>query len=154
MPLSLRHEPHAGIAVKLVTDTNVVVSGLLWMGYPGQLLEAAADGHVTLYTSAALIAELSTTLAYDKLAKRIKHSGLTHPELLRRYLNVAILVQPTAVPRIVANDPDDDQVLACALAASADLIVSGDRKHLLPLGNYQGIRIVDPATAMQIIGNH
>ena len=137
--------------MKLVADTNVVVSGLLWMGYPGRLLETAAAGQVTLYTSAALIAELSTTLAYDKLADRVRRSGLTHRELLRRYLNVAILVQPTAVPRVIPNDPDDDQVLACALAAKANPIISGDRKHLLPLGTYQDIRIVDPATAIQLI---
>lgn len=139
--------------MKLVTDTNVVVSGLLWMGAPGRLLEAATTGQVTLYTSATLLAELSATLTYDKLADRIRRSGLTHPELLRRYMNVAILVQPTTVPRIVPNDPDDDHVLACALTAKADLIVSGDRKHLLPLGSYQGIRIVEPATALQLIGN-
>jgi uncharacterized protein len=134
--------------VKLVTDTNVVVSGLLWLGNPGRLLAAAAAGQVTLYTSPALIAELHTTLAYDKLAERMQRSGLTRHELLQRYVNVAILVQPSAVPRVVLNDPDDDQVPACALAARADLIVSGDRKHLLPLGSYQGIPIVNAAEAL------
>ena len=58
---------------------------------------------------------------------------------------------PANVPRVIANDPDDDHVLACALAAQADLIVSGD-KHLHSLGgHYQGIRIVDAAMAMEII---
>jgi putative PIN family toxin of toxin-antitoxin system len=137
--------------VKLVTDTNIAVSGLLWLGNPGRLLEAAAAGQVTLYTSPALVAELSSTLAYDKLAERVQRSGLSHRELLQRYLNVVILVQPTAVPRIVLDDPDDDQVLACALAAQADLIVSGDRKHLLPLGSYEGIDIVEATEALRRI---
>jgi uncharacterized protein len=106
---------------------------------------------VTLYTSPVLIAELSATLAYDKLAQRVQRSGLTHRELLQRYLNVAILVQPTAVPRVIPNDPDDDHVLACALAARAELIVSGDHKHLLPLGSYEGIAIVTPAEALRRI---
>ena len=48
--------------MRLVIDTNVVVSGLLWLGNPGRLLEAAALGQVTLYTSPALLAELATTL--------------------------------------------------------------------------------------------
>jgi predicted nucleic acid-binding protein len=79
-------------------------------------------------------------------------SGLTIGDLLERYLNVAIVVQPTAVPPVVNADPDDDQVLACALAANAELIVSGD-KHLLDLGGqYQGIPIVTPAQAVQLIG--
>jgi len=64
---------------------------------------------------------------------------------------LAVMAAPVSVPRVVANDPDDDHVLACALAAQADLIVSGDR-HLLGLGgNYQGIAIVTPAQATQRI---
>lgn len=138
--------------MRLVTDTNVVVSGLLWMGNPGRLLEAAALGHVTLYTSPALLAELTATLNTPKLSRPIVRSGMTLDDLLARYLNVAIVVQPAAVPRVVPNDADDDQVLACALAANAELIVSGD-KHLLGLGGqYQGIRIVAPAEAVQLIG--
>jgi putative PIN family toxin of toxin-antitoxin system len=136
--------------VKLVTDTNVVVSGLLWLGNPGRLLEAAALGKITLYTSAALVAELITTLEAPKLLTRIERSGLSLDELLARYLNVAIIVQPAAVPRIVPDDPDDDQVIACAVAASADWIVSGD-SDLLRLKEYQGIPIVTPAAAVHRI---
>lgn len=138
--------------MRLVTDTNVVVSGLLWLGNPGRLLEAAALGQLTLYTSPALLAELAATLNTPKLARPIIRSGLTLDDLLGRYLNVAIVVQPVTVPRVVPNDADDDQVLACALEANAELIVSGDR-HLLDLrGEYQGIRIVTPAQALQVIG--
>lgn len=150
----MRRALHARPAVKLVTDTNIVVSGLLWLGNPGRLLAAAAAaGTVTLYTSPALIEELSTTLAYDKLAQRVQRSGLTHRELLQRYLNVAILVQPSAVPRVVPGDVDDDQVIAAAVTAQADLIVSGDRKHLLPLGTHAGIPIVNVVEALRLIGS-
>ena len=137
--------------MRLVIDTNVVVSGLLWLGNPGRLLEAAALGQVTLYTSPALLAELATTLATPKLARPIIRSGLTLDDLLARYANVAIVVQPATVPRIVPNDPDDDQVIAAAVEARADLIVSGD-KDLHDLGgSYNGIRIVTPAQAVQLI---
>ena len=139
--------------MKCVTDTNVVVSGLLWLGNPGRLLEAAANGRITLYTSPALVAELRSTLSYDRFVPRIERSGLTLDGLLARYLNVAIVIDPVAVPRVVANDADDDQVLACALAAQADLIVSGDA-DLLTLQEYQGIRIVNPATALTLIEQH
>jgi predicted nucleic acid-binding protein len=54
---------------------------------------------------------------------------------------------------VVPNDPDDDHVLACALAAQADLIVTGDRKHLLSLGSYERIAIVDAAEALRRIGS-
>lgn len=138
--------------MRLVADTNVVVSGLLWLGNPGCLLEAAATGRVTLYTSPVLLAELARTLNTPKLTRPIRRSGLTLDDLLGRYLNVAIVVRPDVVPRVVTDDADDDHVLACALTANADLIVSGD-KHLLGLGGvYQGMRIVTPAEAVQLIG--
>lgn len=86
-----------------------------------------------------------------KLAQRIERSGLTLDELLARHLNVAIIVQPADVPHIVAADPDDDEVVACALAANADLTVSGD-SDLLSLKVHQKIPIVTPAAAVQSIG--
>ena len=87
--------------MRLVADTNVVVSGLLWLGNPGRLLEAAALGQVTLYTSPALLTELTATLGAPKLIRPIKRSGLTLDNLIERYLDVAIVVQPNAVPRVV-----------------------------------------------------
>jgi predicted nucleic acid-binding protein len=69
-----------------------------------------------------------------------------------RYGALATLVTPSEVPRVIEQDADDDQVLACALAANANLIVSGD-KHLRSLGGaYQGIRIVTPAEAIHTVG--
>ena len=62
-----------------------------------------------------------------------------------------ILVAPASIRRTVPDDPDDDHVLACALAAQADLIVSGDA-HLRNLKRYQGMRIVAAAEALEIIG--
>lgn len=66
---------------------------------------------------------------------------------------IAIVVVPASVPRVVPTDADDDQVLAAALAATADLIASGDRRDLLPLGSYEGIPIVTAAQALQRLGD-
>lgn len=69
-------------------------------------------------------------------------------EAIAAYAELVVHVTPAHVPRVVPQDADDDRVLACALAAHADLIVSGD-KHLHGLGgSYQGIRIVRPAEAV------
>jgi predicted nucleic acid-binding protein len=59
-----------------------------------------------------------------------------------QYTALVSLVAPASVARVVANDADDDHVIAAAVAARAKLIVSGDRKHLLPIGTHQGIAIV------------
>jgi predicted nucleic acid-binding protein len=66
------------------------------------------------------------------------------------YAELAISVTPTATPRIVPADPDDDHVIACAIAAQADLIVSGDR-HLLTLGSHGTICILTPREALSAI---
>jgi predicted nucleic acid-binding protein len=65
---------------------------------------------------------------------------------------MVLALTPQAVPQVVASDPDDDHVLAAAVAAGADLIASGDRRDLLPLGSYQGIPIVTVREALERIG--
>ncbi len=72
--------------------------------------------------------------------------------LVARYAALVSLVTPANVPRVVANDPDDDHVIAAAVAAQAVLIVSGDRKHLLPIGSHKGIGIVTAVQALAALG--
>jgi predicted nucleic acid-binding protein len=71
--------------------------------------------------------------------------------VLADYAEAVELVEMTSVPRVVSGDIDDDQVIAAAVTARADLIVSGDRKHLLPLNSHQGIDIVDAVEALRRI---
>lgn len=138
--------------MRLVLDTNVVASGLLWDGAPAQLLDAAHVGEIEIFTSRPLLAELSNILTRSKFAKAIAATGLPSDELLLGYAELATVVVPAQISQTIKADPADDQVLACALAAHADWIVSGD-KHLHGLGGeFHGIRIVMPAKAVQLIG--
>ncbi len=140
-----------GKRLRLVLDTNVVVSGLLWGGHSRRLLELAVSNTIALYSSPVLIDELSQTLHYAKLAKRITALQTTAQALVAHYSALVTLVVPQQVPRVIVQDPDDDQVLACALHARAHLIASGDQ-HLHSLGgNYQGVRIVTPAEAAMML---
>lgn len=132
--------------MRFVLDTNVVVAGLLWNGPPRRLLDMAIDEAVYLCTSGVLIDELKETLSYAKFAQRIARFGTSVPILVARYEALVTEVSVPATPRVVVNDPDDDHVLACAMAARADMIVSGDR-HLLDLASFEGIAIVTPAVA-------
>ena len=139
--------------MRWVLDTNVVVSALLWAGPPQRLLGKALDATITLYSSPALIEELARTLQYAKLAQRIEQAGTTPAMLVAEYTALVTLVSPTQVLRVVERDPDDDQVIAAAIAANADVIVSGD-KDLHALGTaYQGIAILTPAQAVQLISS-
>ncbi len=98
-----------------------------------------------------MMAELLDVLSRDKFTKRFAQAGLKPLGIVREVRRMAYMAAPVNVPRIIANDADDDHVLACALAGNADLIVSGD-KHLHSLGGeYQGIRILTPAEAVRVI---
>jgi putative PIN family toxin of toxin-antitoxin system len=138
--------------VRIVLDTNVVLSALLWRGTPHHLLAAIAKGSSEqLYSSTALLEELADVLTRPSATKRLGLIGKTAREVLADYVEAIELVEPASVPRVVVGDVDDDQVIAAAIAARADLIVSGDRKHLLPLGSHQGIDIIDAAEALRRI---
>jgi len=71
--------------------------------------------------------------------------------LVAQYQALTYLLMPSHIPRVVPRDADDDHVIACAVAARADLIVTGDR-HLLELGGFRGISIVKPAWALEFVG--
>jgi len=139
--------------VRLLLDTNVVVAGLLWSGPSRRLIEYAIDGvAVELFSSPELLEELRQTLGYPKFAARLEHAGASIQSLVESYRDMVFLVVPKTVPRIVMNDADDDHVLAAALAARVEFIISGDRRHLLPLGSYQGIGIVTASDIISRIG--
>ena len=140
-----------GVAVRILLDTNVVVSALIWGGTPYKLIEAAVNGDLILCTSPALLAELRVVLTREHLASRLERQRATVEEAVALYAALAVCVSPTTTPRVVPGDADDDQVIAAAVAAGADFLVSGDR-HLLALGSHENIRIVTPAVAVRLLG--
>jgi len=136
--------------VRIVLDTNTVISALLWHGAPHNLVAAFRTRPIVVFTSPILLAELADIFTRKKLASAVKASGLSPDQLMQRYRRLAMVVHPEPIPPTVVRDPDDDHVLACAITAKADLIVSGD-SDLLDLKEYQGIRIVTPAQALQLV---
>jgi len=137
--------------VRFVIDTNLLVSAIISTGLPRQLLDAARAGEFELCTSEILLAELLDVLGRGKFAVRLAQAGLSPKTLVDDLRGLAIVVTPAKVPRVVPTDPDDDHVLATALAGAVDLIASGDRRDLLPLGSYAGIPIVTAREAMERI---
>jgi uncharacterized protein len=135
---------------RLVLDTNVVVSALLWGGPPRYLRNLALDGQVVLVSSAALLAELRRILNYPRLAKRLVQLDTSAAELVQQYQAIVTLVHPLDVPRVVPNDIDDDHVVAAAVAGQVEVIVSGDR-DLLQLRSHAGIAILNARDAWERI---
>jgi putative PIN family toxin of toxin-antitoxin system len=136
--------------MRVVADTNTVVSGLMWRGKPRQVLDAARARTISLFTSAALLAELEDVLDREKFARRLALIGHSPRDLVLGYTALATIVTPAVIPSVVLVDPDDDAVLACAVAASAGVVVSGD-SHLLALKKYQDIPILTAAELLDCI---
>jgi putative PIN family toxin of toxin-antitoxin system len=119
-------------------------------GVPRELLDAAGDQRIELFTTRALIVELEDVLSRGKFAQQLNQTRFTPAYLLARYNQLATLITPVALASTGLRDPDDEAVIACAIGAAADLIVSGD-KDLLVLKAYRGVRIVSAAEALHMI---
>lgn len=144
---SKRHAKNSD-GVRIVIDTNVLLSGLLWHGTPHALLKHVRNGNAELVMSHALLDELAEVIARPKFASILARTTRTPERILTEIQALADIVVAPALPIPVCRDPDDDAVLACALVARADFIVSGD-DDLLMLKEFQHIPIITSAQAMQ-----
>jgi putative PIN family toxin of toxin-antitoxin system len=136
--------------VRVVIDTNVLVSGLFWHGTPHDVLEHVRAGTLTLISSPALLAEFEVVIGRAKFDAILSRSGTSRERALAEVRHLAELIEPPPLAVPVCRDPDDDAILALALAAQADLIISGD-DDLLALGHHRDIPIVTPTQALRQI---
>ncbi len=124
---------------KIVLDTNVLVSAFGWKGSPNRVMQKCVEGVCQLYISTAIIQETKKVLCYEKF----DFVQTEIDEFISLVLETAMLVEPEIVLDIIQNDPPDNRILECAVAADCDYIVSGDR-HLLEIKRFGNIRIVKP----------
>lgn len=129
-----------------VFDTNVLFSASGWKGRPYQCLELARKGAVEGVTCRELLDEL-----VDKLESKLSFTAEQSFDATIDLLTFLRVVPITSQLQVVAADPDDDKVLECAVVAGATHVVTGDRRHLLPLGSFQGIMIVTPAAFLAVV---
>jgi putative PIN family toxin of toxin-antitoxin system len=125
--------------MKVVLDTNVLISGLFFGGPPHRILRAWQDGTVHLAVSLEILAE------YRQVAVRLsqRYKGIDIMPLLDLIAIHSQIVLAAPFPRPVCDDPKDDMFLTCALAARSGIIVSGDR-HLLAVSGFGGIHVLRP----------
>jgi putative PIN family toxin of toxin-antitoxin system len=125
---------------KVVFDTNVLISAILFGGSPRKCLELAIEGEIELYISRGIMSEFEGVLRREKF-------GVEEENL--RYITssldlIANFVSPKAKLHIIKKDPQDNMILECAIESEADFIISGDI-HLLELSEFRKIKISKPA---------
>jgi uncharacterized protein len=131
--------------VRVVLDTNVVVSALLFTGISSKLVPLWQDDVITVLVSRGILEEYLRVLSYPKFKlSEGDIKGLVQEELLP-YVEV---VKAGRRLRVVDRDPSDDKFVECAVAGKARVIISGD-KDLLSIGRYQKILIQSPAQFLE-----
>ncbi len=126
--------------MKIVCDTNVLVSGILFGGHARQILLLASRGRLTNFISDDMLHEAKDVLSRPKF----KLTSQQVNAIIALFRDTFELVTPTQQHKVILSDPDDDRILEAADEARADIIVSGD-KHLRSLELWRGIRILSPS---------
>jgi uncharacterized protein len=129
------------MSLRVLADTNVLVSAFIAGGPPSRIIEEAIDGGIELVLATPVLAELERVLT---VKLRFEPERVREIRTLLTDLAQEILDTPVDAPEPVTGDPDDDLILACAIDAEVKAIVSGDRRHLLPIGEHRGVRLVSP----------
>jgi putative PIN family toxin of toxin-antitoxin system len=131
---------------KVVIDTNVFVSGLTFKGKPREVLDLIWRGDIEVCISFFILKELEETLKKDFSWDRdqIKHT-------IEKIKAKTILVQPKNKVSVIKEKDDDNRILECAIEGRVQYLISGDRKHLLLLKEYQRIKIISPAEFLKLL---
>ena len=114
--------------MKVVFDTNVYVSAILFGGIPKHLILLALEGRYKLYISEEIFTEVTSVLI-----KKFKFSDKQIEKTIRLIKETALLTRPKRTLNLIKNWPADNRILECAIEAKANYLVSGDKKHILPL---------------------
>jgi len=130
--------------LKVVLDTNVLISAILFGGKPRQILEKAIRGEIRLCLSQPILEELKGVLQRSKF----DYSAEMIQVILTELTGIADFVNPSKTIDVVYEDPDDNRILECAVEAEANYIITGD-SHLLKLIRYRNIEVLNAGAFLE-----
>ena len=134
--------------MRVVLDTNVIVSGLNFPGNERLVLELALRGRFELYLSTFILEE-----AAGVLERKFDWDPERSAQALRALGSAGTVIYPRRLPEVIGGGHADNRILECAVEASADYLVTGDRRHLLPLEEHQGARILNAPRFLSMLGD-
>jgi uncharacterized protein len=132
--------------MRIVVDTNVFISAFFWGGKPKAVLERAIEGVDDLFVSKEILNELYSVLRKPKFGLDERHIDY----YVRAIEDISTLIAAPALGEGASRDRTDDKILACALAAHSQFLITGD-EDLLVLGDHRGVLILDPASYLDSI---
>jgi len=136
--------------MKIVVDTNVLISATFWAGDSDRILEKAENKEIELVLSKEIIEEFVRVLGYEEIQQKIKDKNLEMRRTAEKIVSVSTIVVPLQKLDVIKEDSDDNKILECAVEGNADYIVSQDN-HLLNLKEFRGIKIVTPEEFLDVL---
>ncbi len=136
--------------MKVVLDTNVLVSGTFWIGKSFEVINSIELKSIKLILSKELIDEYNEVINREEIIDKIENKNLIMNETIKKIISDAEIVEPKEKFDAVKEDPDDNIILECAVEGKADFIVSQD-SHLLKLKEFQGIKIMTPDEFLEVL---
>lgn len=130
---------------RVVLDTNIYISALVFSGICEEIIECAREGYFELLISPPILLELGTVLQ-DKFGFTKREALYAISEIKR----IAEIIVPKIIIKAIKEDDADNRVLECAVDGAADYVVSGDKKHLCSLKEYKGIKIILPSEFIKV----
>ena len=127
--------------LRVVLDTNIYISAILFAGKPEDIIKLVREGIVEVLISEAIILEIA-----EVLRRKFGWESWQISRVIDDIRETATLTIPQQIISLLEDD-DDNRVLECAVEGGADYIITGDKRHLLPLKEYEGIRIVSPTNS-------
>ncbi len=134
--------------MKVVADTNVIISMLLWGKSLKRLFSLVNGGRIILCFSPETIDEIFRVIHYPSIAKQVQKTKINAGALLDKLLAASLICYPDIKIAAIAQDDSDNRLLETAITAEVKCIISGD-KHLLALDHFKTIPIYRPAKFMQ-----
>ena len=131
--------------LRIVLDTNVLVSGLNFRGNESRVMDLASEGRIEVYVSHYILGELNTVLE-----RKFHQDVFRRQQHIVDILGWANLVEPVTPVMLGSRDPADNPILACCLEVGADYLITGDRRDLLPMREFHGTIIVSATTLLSV----
>lgn len=138
--------PTADKKPRVVIDTNIFISGLHYFGKPHRVLELLRQGRIECYASPFILNELKRILSGK--------FGWSKPNIEAVLLFLkkhTIEVEPRKTVSVIHEKEDDNRILECGLEGKVHYIISGDKRHLLRLKQFRGIKIVSPTEFLKLL---
>ena len=135
--------------MKVVLDTNVLISATFWPGNSYKIIKKVERGEIELFLSLEILKEFSEVLSYEEIQKKIKIKNLYVNYSIEKLVSISKIIFPKEKINIIKEDPSDNKFLECAYEGKVDYIISKD-KHILRLKEFKNIKIVTPEEFLKL----